>query len=155
MLTPLAVRASAGAEAIDVDFSFLCERLVACTLSGFFAVHRELGAGFSETIYQKALAHELVLRGLSLEHEVPFSVFYRGRKVGHCRADICVEGRLLVTVRSALSVQEIDVKVLENQLRFGALPVGLLLNFGTSPEFVRVSPVATGSSVSEGAGGPH
>src|SRR5262245_596979 len=77
------------------------EATTAAILNGFFAVYRGLGSGFVEGVYASALALELTALGLRIDAEVPVSVFYRGVEVGRFRADLIVNGVVLVELKAA------------------------------------------------------
>ena len=70
-------------------------------IGAFFAVYRELGFGFLETVYGNALSMELARRDLRVKREVPVEVFYKGASVGAYRFDVLVEGVVLVELKSA------------------------------------------------------
>ncbi|MGQ0764398.1 MAG: GxxExxY protein [Gemmatimonadota bacterium] len=127
-----------GLSVEDRSLGGLNERIIGTIIGAFYSVHRELGSGFLESVYHKALALELAQRGVAFDHQVPLSVFYRGRKIGHFRADLCVEGKVVVSVRSGATVSEWDRAQLVNSVRSSNVPVGLLLHFGVEPLFERV-----------------
>jgi GxxExxY protein len=118
---------TAGAE------SSLSSRVIGCG----FEVSNALGAGFLESVYEKALCIELRRQGLEFERQKSLSVSYKGEVVGSYVADIVVENKLLVELK-ALSrlTSEHDAQVM-NYLCATGLSVGLLLNFGTSRLGVR------------------
>lgn len=101
-------------------------------------VHRTLGPGFLDSIYQNALAHELRQAGLTTECERKIQVYYAGVIVGDFSADILVNGRVLIenkAVRSLIIAHEVQ---LVNYLTATGIDNGLLLNFGgRSLEFKR------------------
>jgi GxxExxY protein len=106
-------------------------------LAAYYAVYRELGAGFLESVYSKAFSTELQILGTRFEANVPIDVFYKGVEVGFFRADHIVEGRILVELKAADAlVKEHEQQVL-NYLSATKLEVGLLLNFGPRPTFKR------------------
>lgn len=104
-------------------------------------VHRELGSGFLEVTYQRALALELATRGIPHQREVPVPVAYRGTHIGTFRADFeCFDG-LLLELKAASSISEQAVWQLAHYLTASGRPTGLLLNFGAaSLQFRRVLP---------------
>ncbi|HEX4936375.1 MAG TPA: GxxExxY protein, partial [Gemmatimonadaceae bacterium] len=106
-------------------------------LAAFFAVHRELGHGFADAVYLRALILELVSRGVQAEPDVPLGVFYKGRKVGSYAADLLVEGKVVVLVRGGPELQDADRLRLLNCMRCSQAEVGMLLHFGPRPEFRR------------------
>ncbi len=95
-----------------------------------FEVHRELGYGFLEKVYQRAMRIELELRGLSAEIEAEIVVRYKGQVVGDYRADILVNGCVLVELKVAPALDSRDEAQLLNELKATGIKVGLLINFG-------------------------
>lgn len=94
-------------------------------------VHSVLGPGFNELVYQNALAVEMRLEGIPFEREVKLEVHYRGEMVGHYRADLLVEGSLILELKAVQSIlPEHEVQVV-NYLAATGLEKALLLNFGT------------------------
>jgi len=94
-------------------------------------VHRELGPGLLETVYEVILAHELQQRGLGVERQVPISIEFRGIKFDEAfRADIVVEGKVVVELKSVEQVTRTHKKQLQTYLRLTGYKLGFLLNFG-------------------------
>jgi GxxExxY protein len=121
-------------------------------LSAFFAVHRELGYGFAEGVYLRALILELASRGVQAEQEIPLGVFYKGRKIGSYAADLLVDGKVVVSVRAGADVHDGDRLQLLNCMRCSQAEVGMLLHFGPKPEFRRFLGRVV---VEQGAGAEH
>ena len=95
-----------------------------------FEVMNELGGGFLESVYQKALVIALRQKGLLVEEQVPLAVLFRGENVGQFFADIIAEGRVLVELKSAKNLApEHQVQII-NYLKATGIEVGLLINFG-------------------------
>ena len=94
-------------------------------------IHRTLGPGLLESVYQSIMAHELRKRGLLVSIEVPIPVVWEGLKqdVGF-RADLIVEGGIVVEVKSLDAVHPVHRKILLTYLRVSDRRVGLLINFG-------------------------
>ena len=95
MLSPLAAPLLAtpgGMPGVRIP-RVLQDRVTGIIIASFFAVHRELGHGFLEAVYQRALALEFAQRGLRFDQEAALGVFYKGTKVGHHRAPFVVESR--------------------------------------------------------------
>jgi GxxExxY protein len=95
-----------------------------------FEVHRELGYGYLEKVYQRAMKVELELRGLLAATELEITVFYKGRNVGEYRADILVNEVVLVELKVAAAFDPRDEAQLLNELKATGIKVGLLINFG-------------------------
>lgn len=90
-----------------------------------------------ENPYVGALQFELSDRGLRVEREVPIAVDYKGRIVGSYRADLIVEGRLLLEIKADPSLTGVHERQVRNYLRCSGIELGLLLVFGIKPEFRR------------------
>jgi GxxExxY protein len=104
----------------------LTEMIIGCAMK----VHRSLGPGFLESVYQKALSHELRKMGLDVECEKPIQVIYDGVVVGDFTGDMLLEGIILVenkAVQALISAHEVQ---LVNYLTATGIEIGLLLNFG-------------------------
>ncbi len=94
-------------------------------------VHSTLGPGFNEAVYQNALALEMALDGIPFEREVKLEVRYRGELVGHYRADLLVDARLILELKAVQTLlPEHEVQVVNYPAATG-LERALLLNFGT------------------------
>jgi len=94
-------------------------------------VHRELGPGLLETVYEVILAHELRQRGLRVERQVPISIESRGIIFDEAfRADIVVEGKVILELKSVEQVTRVHQKQLLTYLRLTGYKLGFLLNFG-------------------------
>ncbi len=94
-------------------------------------VHRELGPGLLETVYEVILVHELRQRGLQIERQVPISIEFRGTKFDEAfRADIVVEGKVVLELKSVEQVTRAHKKQLQTYLRLTGYKLGFLLNFG-------------------------
>ena len=104
-----------------------------------FEVHKTLGYGFLERVYQKALQTELISRGLRVEIEHPIKVAYKGVIVGDYFADLLVEESVVVELKIAPNYNRQDEPQLLNELKATGIKVGLLINFGrTKVEFKRL-----------------
>jgi GxxExxY protein len=94
-------------------------------------IHRELGVGLLETVYEVILAHELRQRGLCVEQQVPITIEFRGFKfVEAFRADIVVEGKVILELKSIEQISKAHKKQLQTYLRLTGYKLGFLLNFG-------------------------
>jgi GxxExxY protein len=114
-----------------VDSAKLLHRELTGAIIGVaFAVHRELGYGFLEKVYQRALQVELLRAGFKAELEVPISVRYRGVVVGEYFADLLVDQKVLVEIKVAPEYRAPDEAQLLNELKANGFKVGVLLNFG-------------------------
>ncbi len=95
-----------------------------------FEVHRILGYGFLENVYQNAMAIELGLRGLNVQLESEIDVWYKQSKAGHYEADLFVNKCVIVEIKIAKEYQKADEAQLLNELKATGIKVGLLINFG-------------------------
>jgi GxxExxY protein len=94
-------------------------------------VHRELGPGLLETVYEAILAHEIRQRGLQVERQVPIAVEYRGITFEEgFRADLIVERKVIIELKSVERVTNAHKKQLLTYLRLTGARLGYLLNFG-------------------------
>ena len=96
-------------------------------------VHRVLGNGFQEVIYQRALAWELGTAGLSFAREIEQDIFYKELQepIGTRRADFVVEGKVLVELKAVIELEDVHLAQVLNYLKAYKLEVGLLINFGS------------------------
>jgi GxxExxY protein len=92
-------------------------------------VHRTLGAGFAESVYEHALSIELDLRGIKVARQVPIAVSYKGHEVGEGRLDLLVENCLLVELKAVETLLPVHVAQVVSYLRASKLCVGLLMTF--------------------------
>jgi GxxExxY protein len=107
-------------------------------LGVFFEVYNELGHGFLEGVYEQALALALIQAGMEVDRQVPVCVWFRGQQIGDFRADLLVEGKVLLELKAARTIDQAHEEQLLNYLRATDIEVGLLLNFGMKPQFRRL-----------------
>jgi GxxExxY protein len=94
-------------------------------------VHRELGPGLLESVYEVILAHQLRRNGLRVERQVPIPIEYQGIKFDEAfRADIVIEGKVVLELKSVEQVTRVHKKQLQTYLRLTGYKLGFLLNFG-------------------------
>ena len=105
----------------------------------FYEVYGELGYGFLESVYRSAMEIALAEAGLVVEPEVRLHARFRGRSIGTFRADMLVEGAVLVELKVARGIDSSHVAQLLNYLRCSILEVGLIFNFGPTPKFRRLA----------------
>ncbi|MBO1519737.1 GxxExxY protein [Oceanisphaera pacifica] len=94
-----------------------------------FEVYRQLGHGFLETVYHKALAYELTQQGLAVKSEVPLIALYKNHEVGQYRADLIVEGKILLELKAQTTLNPASEAQVINYLKITGLKLGLLINF--------------------------
>jgi GxxExxY protein len=94
-------------------------------------VHRELGPGLLESVYQLCMGIELKKAGLGVETEVPVPIFYFGEKVQEegFRIDLLVEDKIILELKSVEDVKPVHKKQLLTYLKLAEKPLGLLINF--------------------------
>ncbi len=98
-----------------------------------YEVHRTLGPGLLESVYQKALVQELKLRGFKVKSEVYIEINYKGVNVGSdLRLDIIVNDTIIIELKSVETILPIHKKQLLTYLRLTNLQLGLLINFNTN-----------------------
>ncbi len=105
----------------------------------FFEVYNELGHGFLESVYEKALEVALTAKGLDVRRQIEVPVWFRGNKVGDFAADMLVERCVLLELKAARTLDSSHEAQLLNYLRATEIEVGLLFNFGIKPEFKRLA----------------
>ncbi len=115
----------------------LQEQLTKNIINTFFDVYNELGYGFLEKVYQNALFLELRQRGFSVEAQKQIHVYYKGHQVGEYYADIIVNNTVILELKAAETLVKEHEWQLLNYLKATDIEVGLLLNFGYTPEFRR------------------
>lgn len=119
--------------------ALLHENITKEVIGAAFEVHGELGYGFLEKVYQRALQVELIRRGMKAETEHAITVRYRGAVVGEYSADLFVENAVMVELKVAKTYDKRDEPQLLNELKATGIKVGLLINFGQSEvEFKRM-----------------
>jgi GxxExxY protein len=107
-------------------------------LHAFFkVVYPELGYGFLEKVYENALFLALQERGLTVEQQARITVYFHGKAVGEYCCDLLVENAVIVELKAAQQISEEHKAQLLNYLRATPYEVGLVLNFGPKPDFVR------------------
>lgn len=95
-----------------------------------FEVMNELGVGFVESVYQRALALALASVGLDVKSQPEFGVTFRGQSVGHFRADLVVSGQVLIELKAVATILPEHKAQVINYLKASGLKVALLVNFG-------------------------
>ena len=104
----------------------LTERIIGCA----FNVYNKMGAGFLESVYERALEIELRKAGLRPLRQQPVDVYYDRQLVGQFKADIVVDNLVILELKAVENLVEVHEVQLVNYLRATGLPVGLLINFG-------------------------
>ena len=110
----------------------LYKELTHSIIGAAMEVHRVLGSGFLESVYEEALAHEFRLKSLSYDRQVRLTVQYKEITAGEFRADFVVANLVVVEVKAIKALTAIDEAQLLNYLKGTGFRVGLLLNFGSA-----------------------
>jgi GxxExxY protein len=110
------------------DKDELTERIIGAAIE----VHRVLGPGLLESIYEEALAIELELRGIPFQRQVETDVHYKGHVIKGQRLDIVVAGQVVVELKSVAQLPEVAMAQVLSYLKASGLKRGLLINFGAS-----------------------
>jgi GxxExxY protein len=106
-------------------------------LGTFFQLHKEMGYGFSEKVYQAALALILEEFGMKVLQQVPLRVYFHGKVVGEYVADMLINNVVLLELKAVEKLNSAHDAQLLNYLKATEIEVGLLLNFGPQAEFHR------------------
>jgi len=111
----------------DQELNNLTRRIIGCAIE----VHRRLGPGLLESIYESALCIEFDLAGLAYERQKPVPVTYKGHALGEHRLDILVEDTVILELKSVERFVPVFEAQILSYLKMTGKPVGLLLNFNT------------------------
>lgn len=102
-------------------------------------VHRHLGNGFQEVVYQRALAIELGLRNIAFVREQEMPLVYKGFDIGTRRVDFFIEDKIMLEIKAVVQLEDVHLAQAINYLEAYGLEIELLINFGnTSLQFKRV-----------------
>jgi len=105
------------------------DELARTVIGAAIEVHRELGPGYLESVYEEALANELGRTGVSFERQKAFSVSYKGCAVGEGRVDFLVDGKLVVELKAIEKLLPVHKAQVISYLRAISCDLGLLINF--------------------------
>jgi len=117
--------------------NYLHSNLTDIVLKIFYKIYNDLGYGFLEKVYEKAMYHELKKTGLYILKQAPIKVIYDGIELGTYYADLLIEEKVIVELKAAEHLCEEHEAQLVNYLKATNIEVGLLLNFGKKPEIKR------------------
>ena len=109
--------------------SKLTQEIIACAIQ----VHRAVGPGFLESLYEEALAVEFALSGIQFIRQHPVPLFYRDHQVGEHRLDFLVERKIVVELKAIRELEDIHFAIGRSYLKAVNLNDGLLFNFATAP----------------------
>jgi GxxExxY protein len=107
----------------------ITERIIAAAIR----VHRALGPGFLESVYEEALAVEFALTGIQFVRQKPVALFYKDHQIGEHRLDFLVEEKIVVELKAISTLEDIHFAIGRSYLKATNLEDGLLLNFATAP----------------------
>jgi GxxExxY protein len=114
---------------MDLKYQDITQKVIGAS----FEVHKFLGNGFQEVIYQRALAYELHQAGLTFAREIEQQIYYKNlpEPIGTRRADFVVEEKVLVELKAVIQLEDVHLAQALNYLKVYKLEVGLLINFGS------------------------
>ena len=119
----------------EYKYSELTSKIIGCAM----AIHRALGNGFQEVIYQRALEIELTDNGIAFSREHDMPVYYKNQQIGTRRVDFLIENVVSVELKAIIKLEDVHFAQAINYLEAYDLEVGLLINFGSkSLEFKRL-----------------
>lgn len=107
-------------------YSELTSKIIGCAMT----VHKALGNGFQEVIYQRALAIEMQIADIAFNREFEMPIFYREEQIGTRRVDFLVEGNVSVELKAITKLEDVHLAQAINYLEAYNLEIGLLINFG-------------------------
>lgn len=115
--------------------SELTGKIIGCAME----VHKTLGNGFQEVIYQRALAIEMNSGGIAFSREHEMNIYYKGENIGTRRVDFFVEEKIMVELKAVIQLEDVHLAQAINYLEAYNMPIGLLINFGSkSMQFKRL-----------------
>jgi GxxExxY protein len=111
----------------NIPENAVTQRIIKCAIE----VHKQLGPGLLESIYENALAIELELEGLAYKEQLAIPIIYKGRSLGEHRLDLLIEDMVIVEIKSVERFDPVFEAQLLTYLRLTKKRVGLLINFNT------------------------
>ena len=113
----------------------LTRKIIGCAME----VHKQLGNGFQEVIYQRAMAIEMQIQGLEYSREHEMQIQYKSHEIGTRRVDFFVENVIMVELKTIINLEDVHLAQAMNYVEAYNLEIGLLINFGSkSLQFKRV-----------------
>jgi len=109
-----------------MQYEDLTYKIIGCAME----VHKHLGNGFQEVVYQRALAIELNMQGIEHIREQEMKLQYKGFDIGTRRADFFVENKIMVEIKALVNLEDVHLAQAMNYLEAYNLEIGLLINFG-------------------------
>jgi len=118
-----------------MKYEELTGKIIGCAME----VHKTLGNGFQEVIYQRALEIEMKFTGLNFNREFEMPIYYRNQQIGTRRVDFFVENKIMVELKALIELEDVHLAQAMNYLEAYNMEIGLLINFGAkSLQFKRV-----------------
>ncbi len=119
----------------EYKYSELTSKIIGCAME----VHNELGNGFQEVIYQRALSIEFQLQNIGNEREKVLPLQYKGQDIGSRRVDFFIEDKIMLEIKAIKELEDVHLAQAINYLEAWDMEIGLLINFGnTRLQFKRV-----------------
>jgi len=106
-------------------------------IAAAIAVHRELGPGFLESVYEQALAVEFAMRGIAFVRQKAIPLLYRDHQIGEHRLDFLVEKKIVVELKAVEALEKVHFAIVRSYLKAACLSDGLILNFSSMPMTVK------------------
>ncbi|MFQ6678770.1 MAG: GxxExxY protein [Fidelibacterota bacterium] len=115
------------AENIEMELNKITEKIIGCAIE----VHKKLGPGLLESVYEKALCIELRIAGLKFERQKSLPVLYKNESIGEFKIDILVENKIVLELKSVERHDPIFEAQILSYMKLGNYPLGLLINFNS------------------------
>ena len=115
----------------------LHRKLTGRIIKAFYEVYNELGTEFSESVNENAFYLVLGENGMTVEKQMPITVYFRDKIVGNYKADLVVEDKVLIELKAIRTILPEHEAQIINYLKATKVDIGLLMNFGNKPEFKR------------------
>src|SRR5688572_6841651 len=112
----------------DAELNLITNEIIGAAID----VHRELGPGLLEQMYENALAVEFDLRSVQYQRQVPIAVNYKGRTIGECRFDFVVAGKIVVELKAIETIGPVQQAQMLCYLKVTKLKLGIILNFNVA-----------------------
>ena len=109
-----------------MKYKELTYKIIGCAME----VHKYLGNGFQEVIYQRALAIEMASQSLEFSREHEMQIHYKGHEIGTRRVDFFVEEKIMVEIKAVINLEDVHLAQAMNYVEAYKLEIGLLINFG-------------------------
>ena len=110
-----------------MKYEDLTYKIIGCAME----VHKHLGNGFQEVVYQRALAIEMQIQGIDFSREHEMSLQYKGHDIGTRRVDFFVEDKIMVEIKAIINLDDVHLAQAMNYVEAYNLEIGLLINFGS------------------------